>query len=196
MHGNHASNVTVRLGEWDSQSTYELFPHSDHEVDQIVIHEKYYRAGLQNDIALLFLKTEVALTDAVNTICLPSPNQPIDVTRCFGTGWGAKEFGKVEKDKKELRYPRILKKIELPTLQHADCQNRMRRTRLGRRFILNGSFMCAGGEKGVDMCKDDGGGPLVCPVAGVQNKYYQAGIVAWGMKQHNLLKFLIYNFSI
>lgn len=82
-------------------------------------------------------------------------------------------------------YPRILKKIELPTVQHADCQTKMRRTRLGRRFILDNSFMCAGGEAGIDTCKGDGGSPLVCPVAGVQNKYYQAGIVAWGMKEQN-----------
>ena len=56
----------------------------------------------------------------------------------------------------------------------------MRQTRLGRRFLLHDSFMCAGGEPGRDACKGDGGSPLICPIDGKPGYYYQAGIVAWG----------------
>jgi secreted trypsin-like serine protease len=128
----------------------------------------------------VFLKTEVELTEAVETICLPAQDQPIDMTRCIATGWGKDKFGNDADDKDKVILPKILKKIELPTLHHADCQTKLRKTRLGRRFLLNPGFMCAGGEEGIDTCKGDGGSPLVCPVAGTENKYYQVGIVAWG----------------
>ena len=92
----------------------------------------------------------------------------------FYLGWGKDLFGK------EGKYQTILKKIELPTVPFAKCQDSLRKTRLGRRFILHESFMCAGGEIGKDACKGDGGSPLVCPVDGKPGHYYQAGIVAWG----------------
>ena len=173
------NDFIVRLGEWDVEKAYELFPHADYEVVKIVIHEKFYAPSLQNDIALLFLKTEVKFTETVDTICLPTQDQPIDMTICFATGWGRSKFRK-ENNEEQHSVPKILKKIELPTVEHGDCQRKMRKTRLSRRFILHDSFMCAGGEEGIDACKGDGGSPLVCPVAGVKNKYYQAGIVAWG----------------
>jgi secreted trypsin-like serine protease len=178
---NSPNDLIVRFGEWDSEKAYELFPHADHEVDKIVMHEKFYAPAVHNDVALLFLKTEVTFAETIDTICLPTQDQPIDMTRCFATGWGKSKFGYEEDEKKHVSLPKILKKIELPTVEHGDCQTKMRRTRLGRRFILDNSFMCAGGEEGIDTCKGDGGSPLVCPVAGVENQYYQAGIVAWGV---------------
>lgn len=48
--------LKVRLGEWDTQTTNEIFPHSDHEVDQIVTHPDFGSLNLFNDVALLVLK--------------------------------------------------------------------------------------------------------------------------------------------
>ena len=73
-----------------------------------------------------------------------------------------------------------MKKVDLPTVSFAQCQNNLRKTRLGGRFILHNSFMCAGGEEGKDVCQGDGGSPLVCPIHEKPGHYYQAGIVAWG----------------
>lgn len=75
----------------------------------------------------------------------------------------------------------ILKKIELPIVPHAPCQEALRKTRLGKRFVLNESFICAGGESDKDTCGGDGGSPLVCPVQGHPGHFYQAGIVSWGI---------------
>lgn len=166
--------MRIRVGEWDTQTTYELFPHSDHEIEKIVTHADFNKGGLQNDVALLFLKTNVEISEVANTICLPTQDQPFDGKRCFASGWGKDKFGK------QGEYQVILKKIELPTVPHDTCQANLKKTRLGRRFILHKSFMCAGGEEGRDTCKGDGGSPLVCPVEGVPDQYYQAGIVAWG----------------
>jgi plasma kallikrein len=59
-----------------------------------------------------------------------------------------------------------LKKLELPVVPLRNCQQQLRETKLGPRFQLHNSFICAGGEKDVDTCIGDGGSPLVCPIAG------------------------------
>lgn len=38
-----------------------------------------------------------------------------------------------------------------------------------------------GGEPGKDTCKGDGGSPLVCGIPNTIDRYYQSGIVAWGI---------------
>merc|ERR1712211_158163 len=53
--------------------------------------------------------------------------------------------------------------------------------RLGQKYKLHDSFLCAGGIPGKDTCKGDGGSPLVCPLKYDPNTYVQAGIVAWGI---------------
>merc|ERR1712226_1818850 len=62
-----------------------------------------------------------------------------------------------------------------------ECQDKLRSTRLGKKFKLDDSFVCAGGINGKDTCKGDGGSPLVCPSQADPNTYIQAGIVAWGV---------------
>lgn len=66
------------------------------------------------------------------------------------------------KDKfgKDGLYQVILKRVELPVIGRDECQIKLRETRLGRHFILDHSFICAGGEKGKDTCQGDGGSPL------------------------------------
>lgn len=54
---------------------------------------------------------------------------------------------------KEGRYQVILKRVELPVVPHNTCQNTLRTTRLGKYFVLDRSFICAGGESGKDTCK-------------------------------------------
>lgn len=168
--------LRARAGEWDTQTIAEVVPYQDREIDGIVIH-KYYseEAGLVNDIALLFLKTPFELAENVNPVCLPPKHFKFDYSKCFATGWGKDSFAK------EGRYSTILKKIELPVVPNDKCEDMLRTTRLGKYFELDDSFMCAGGEPGVDTCQGDGGSPLVCPIEGHKNRYYQAGIVAWGI---------------
>lgn len=169
------SSLKVRAGEWDTQTTSEPYPHVDADVESIVIHEYFYPGGLFNDIALLFLKTPISKTQHIDSICLPPQGIIFDGSRCFASGWGKDEYGV------EGKYQVILKKIDLPIVPQIQCQRHLRETRLGRRFRLHKSFICAGGENGKDTCKGDGGSPLICPVPGMDGHYYQAGIVAWGI---------------
>lgn len=172
-----SSELKIRAGEWDTQTMDEMLPHQDRRVAEIVIHPEYYKAGLFNDIALLFLETPVNLAENVNTACLPPQDKQFDGSRCFASGWGKDIFGK------KGRYQVILKRVELPFVARDTCETELRKTRLGAHFELNRSFVCAGGERGKDTCKGDGGSPLVCPIAESEQKdrFYQAGIVAWGI---------------
>jgi len=86
--------MRIRVGEWDTQTTYELFMHTDHEIEKIVTHADFNKGGLQNDVALLFLKTKVDISEIATTICLPTQDQPFDGKRCFASGWGKDQFGK------------------------------------------------------------------------------------------------------
>lgn len=46
-------------------------------------------------------------------------------------------------------------------------------------YWFNGNF--PGGVKGQDTCTGDGGSPLVCPIPGQSEYFYQAGIVVGGI---------------
>ncbi|XP_058054626.1 phenoloxidase-activating factor 2-like isoform X2 [Anopheles bellator] len=175
LQGKKPEDVRIRLGEWDTQTKNEMFDYQDRNVVEIVSHPEFYKGGLFNDVALVFLDQPAQLMETVNTICLPPADFNFDASRCFASGWGKDVFGK------QGTYQVILKKIELPVMPRPKCQEALRTTRLGHRFKLHGSFMCAGGEKGRDTCKGDGGSPLVCPIPGTVNHYYQAGMVAWGI---------------
>lgn len=177
VHNRVASKMRVRLGEWDTQTRNEIFPHKDHEVKEIIIHEQFGPVNLFNDIALLVLEKEAELSIVVNTVCLPPQNFKFN-HKVYGiaSGWGADLY-----EQKGL-YRANLKKIDLPIIKAPKCQENLRATKLGPRFKLNPSFMCAGGEKGVDTCTGDGGSPLVYPVDASNQRYYQAGIVAWGIE--------------
>merc|ERR1712080_508124 len=62
-----------------------------------------------------------------------------------------------------MGYQVILKEIDLPVVDSYQCEASLRKTRLGGKFQLDDSFLCAGGVPGKDTCKGDGGTPLVCP---------------------------------
>ena len=175
VNDRHFSSFKIRLAEWDTQTTKEIFPHSDHEVSQIIMHQDFGVSNLFNDIALIVLREPVALSIVVNTVCLPPQNNKFDDQNCFASGWGADLY-----EQKGL-YRVNLKKLELPVVPLRTCQDNLRETKLGPRFRIHQSFMCAGGAKDVDTCTGDGGSPLVCPI-GSTGDYYQGGIVAWGIE--------------
>lgn len=173
--GKTPEQLKVRAGEWDTQTKNEIYPHQDRNVGKVIIHELFNSGSLQNDFAILILSNPVDFAENVDVVCLPEQNDQFDRSRCFASGWGKDVFGKAG------HYQVILKRVELPVVPHGTCQNSLRTTRLGRHFVLNPSFICAGGEPGKDTCKGDGGSPLVCPLRNDPSRYVQAGIVAWGI---------------
>jgi len=169
------SEVKIRCGEWDTQQETEPRPHQDRQVAALEIHPEFDARNLKNDFAVLFTSQEFDLDDHIDTACLPQPGDKFDEATCFATGWGKDKFGAAG------QYQLVMKEIDLPVVDHDTCQDKLRQTRLGGKFKLDKSFVCAGGVNGKDTCKGDGGSPLVCPSQSDPNTYIQAGIVAWGI---------------
>lgn len=136
--GKTPKSLKVRAGEWDTQTRDEFFPHQDRYISEIIIHENYYKGGLFNDIALVILEEPVTLNEIVGTVCLPPQDYNFDGNRCLASGWGKDLWGK------DGKYQVILKKIDLPIIPRTPCVERLRHTRLGHRFNLHASFICAG----------------------------------------------------
>jgi len=160
------------LGDWDTQHEDELRPMVDVAVHHIVMHPHYWDPALWNDVALLFLDGAVNRDYHVNTVCLPQQGQDLSRSQgCIANGWGKEEFNSATSQN-------IMKLVPLEIIPRSTCQERLRRSRLGGRFELHQSVICAQGDKGVDTCTGDGGGPLTCEVNG---QYYLAGIISWGI---------------
>ncbi|RVE43042.1 hypothetical protein evm_012313 [Chilo suppressalis] len=164
----------VRVGEWDILGEYEIREHQTIEVAKKIVHENYNSGGHFNDIAILVLKEEVKLDAHIGFACLPLASfRPAIGTQCIATGWGVDKYvnGTMQN---------IAKQVSVPYIAHDVCQARLRQE-LRPRFELHETIMCMGGVKDEDTCKGDGGSPLVCEYPGVEGRYYQAGIVSWGL---------------
>merc|ERR1712038_644564 len=169
------TELKIRCGEWDTQNQTEPYPHQDRYVQALNIHPEFDGRNLHNDFAVLFTSEDFVLSSHIDTVCLPQAEELFDGTTCFATGWGKDKFGSAG------QYQVVLKEIDLPVVSNYECQDKLRSTRLGQKYKLHDSFICAGGVNGKDTCKGDGGSPLVCPSKYDPNTYVQAGMVAWGI---------------
>merc|ERR1712106_560890 len=169
------TKLKIRCGEWDTQNQTEPRPHQDRYVQTLDIHPEFNPRNLANDWAVLYVNQDFDLQAHIDTVCLPQPEELFDFQTCFATGWGKDQFGAAG------NYQVVLKEIDLPVVGHDQCEASLRTTRLGKRFQLDDSFICAGGVDGKDTCKGDGGSPLVCQSKFDPTSYVQAGIVAWGV---------------
>ncbi|XP_055622434.1 phenoloxidase-activating factor 2-like [Toxorhynchites rutilus septentrionalis] len=166
-------DLVARLGEWDTATENEPLKHQHFNVKKVIVHEHFVPAKYHNDIALLILENPAELSPHIRTICLPNGDESFDDGRCKAAGWGKKEFHA------QGKYAEVMKKVELPIVPRKKCIQQLRKTRLGAFYQLHSSFICAGGEEGIDTCKGDGGAPLACPRG--NGEYVQTGIVAWGI---------------
>merc|ERR1712088_98552 len=169
------TKLKIRCGEWYTQNQTEPRPHQDRYVQNLDIHPEFNPRNLANDWAVLYVSQDFDLQAHIDTVCLPQPEELFDFQTCFATGWGKDQFGAAG------NYQVVLKEIDLPVVGHNQCEASLRTTRLGKRFKLDDSFICAGGVDGKDTCKGDGGSPLVCQSKSDPTSYVQAGIVAWGI---------------
>ncbi|CAF4941149.1 unnamed protein product [Pieris macdunnoughi] len=75
------------------------------------------------------------------------------------------------------------KEVPLPIVDHGTCEWALQHTRLGMKFRLDNTLICAGGRTNFDTCTGDGGASLVCRTssAGGTPRYSVYGMVAFGV---------------
>jgi secreted trypsin-like serine protease len=91
------------------------------------------------------LKFEFLFADFIRPVCLPT-SRGTDDTIFNAAGWGEViSTG---------RYSDTKKSIHLPLWPKDDCQ------KIYRNDVIPKLAICAGGQKGIDTCRGDSGGPL------------------------------------
>ncbi|KAH8282172.1 hypothetical protein KR054_005983, partial [Drosophila jambulina] len=171
--GYKTGDIIVRAGDWDLFVESEMFAHVDAGVRKIVRHPSFDNVTGANNLALLFLEKPFKASRHIRPICLPSKDQRFDRRQCIVSGWGKDAVA-------QNSYMNIMKKVDLPIVNFDTCERQLQ-NHYGASYHLPDSVLCAGGEKGKDACKGDGGSPLACPIQNDATRFEQAGIVNWGI---------------
>ncbi|KAL5280897.1 hypothetical protein ACFFRR_004730 [Megaselia abdita] len=175
VQNKNVTDLRLRAGECDTNPMCDFEKDQYRGVSEIVVHEEYYKGGLYNDIALLMLDAPFEIDQYVRTVCLPPPN--VQSSNCFATGWGLN----YNQEAQAPNYNVAVQKISVPIVPRQQCESTLKTSRLGESFVLHKSFLCAGGETTKDTTQGDGGAPLVCEFAGESERFYQLGIVSYGV---------------
>ncbi|XP_045776221.1 CLIP domain-containing serine protease 14D-like isoform X2 [Maniola jurtina] len=180
--GHTLTPVSIRLGEWNTQSPNECFdsvcadPPVEIEIEKVFLYPKYKKEALTfGDIAVIKLKQPVNFTDFIQPICLPTTEyiKMQDYTRdssYWTAGWGVTEFGETSMVKRKVdveAVPIDICRAAIPYIPESSSQ-----------FLI-----CAGGRGGKDSCRGDSGGPLMREVReNYRSNWFLYGITSFGGK--------------
>uniref|UniRef100_A0A8D0BFB9 Peptidase S1 domain-containing protein n=1 Tax=Salvator merianae TaxID=96440 RepID=A0A8D0BFB9_SALMN len=124
------------------------------DIAEVKVHPEYDRRRNDKDYMLLRLNPCAKLSDAVQTVQLPS-GCPNDGQPCTVSGWGT------------IRSPQGMQCANVNIVPEGTCNK-------AYRGAVTPFMMCAGvPDGGIDSCQGDSGGPLIC---GQQLE----GVVSWG----------------
>ncbi|KAF0289023.1 Serine protease 56 [Amphibalanus amphitrite] len=129
----------------------------------IVIHPEFDGSTYGHDLALVELYLPLPLErlgGAVAPICLPELDAESD--EGVATGWGAVFFGSPPASR--------LRKVTLPIISRSECND----TLPGQ---VDGSMICAGGDRFSGTCYRDDGGSLM--TLNADGRYQIAGVSSW-----------------
>jgi len=174
--GKAPSSLIARVGEWDASTDTEKYKSQDLGTSSVIVHPNFYPPGVFNDIALLILSSPADISQPhIGVSCMPEASDTFMLNGCTVIGWGKETFNSPD-------ISAILKKTRVPIVAHPTCQTSLQNAKLGSRFRLHESFLCAGGQTNQDACTGDGGGPLMCPHGREQGRWIQVGVVSWGLE--------------
>ncbi|NWZ88906.1 TRY1 protein, partial [Nesospiza acunhae] len=152
-----SSRIQVQLGKHNlelTESTQQFINSA-----KVIRHSGYSSYTLDNDIMLIKLATPATLSNAVQTIPLPTSCVAAGTT-CLISGWGNTLSS-------GSNYADQLQCLKAPVLTSEQCSD-------AYPGQITKNMMCVGYvEGGKDSCQGDSGGPVVCDGQ-------LQGIVSWG----------------
>ncbi|XP_073452855.1 urokinase-type plasminogen activator [Aquarana catesbeiana] len=165
-------DYAIVLGKNNLDETNE-FKEQKFLVEKIIRHKHYsdLTNALDNDIALVKIRSEsgecAAMTDHVQTICLPPPDLKLEGgTKCEIAGFGKEAYD-------SIKYSQVLKSSTVQIIPQNVCQSEEYYGKL-----INNNMFCAGDPAWkVDACKGDSGGPLIC---NHNDQMVLYGVISWG----------------
>lgn len=151
--------IFVRLGDHDTTKEIDCNivktkcapKHIDYSIKTTILHEGYLpnSKNKYNDIGLIILSENVAYSDYIQPICLPLNNIDLPIgTYLYVSGWGKTPYSSSNP---------IKLKAKVPIVNSSEC-NRIYES---QKINLNDGQICIGGEKGIDSCRGDSGGPVM-----------------------------------
>ncbi|XP_062546773.1 uncharacterized protein LOC134212700 [Armigeres subalbatus] len=146
--------LTVQLGSVRQNLLIGGFPVQNVAVASNILHEDFAPRTFQADLALLALRTKVALNEFVRPICLPvggggtSDEEDLNGKQAVAIGFGMTE---------QAETADVLRKIRIPIVDYVTCLESNRKV-FGT--VLSAKVLCAGNLNGSTICNGDSGGGL------------------------------------
>lgn len=176
-------HIRVHLGLTDVREKHLA---TNRSVERVILHPQFDPQNYNNDIALVKLSQEVALSELVRPVCLPKPgaegNAPMPMPNTLGVvaGWGintanasASTSGLSSDSVSEL-----LQYVKLPVVPQDECEASYASRSVN--YNITSNMFCAGFyEGGQDTCLGDSGGAFVIQDAR-SGRWVAQGLVSWG----------------
>ncbi|XP_030902430.2 serine protease 55 [Melopsittacus undulatus] len=155
-------DLTVLVGGIDLS-----VPLEEHKPDSLIVHEKFDRMSMQNDIALILLSSPIEFSNEKIPVCLPYMRDINMWQHCWIAGWGTTSAA--------IGRPtsHMMQKAPMKLISRQQCLKSIPQ--------LVENMFCAEMEKrrrGAWQSQVDSGGPLVCSNRNTM-KWFQVGIVSW-----------------
>ncbi|KAK8738151.1 hypothetical protein OTU49_004071, partial [Cherax quadricarinatus] len=136
------------------------------EAKNVITHEKFDSFTMENDIALVELKSPATFSDRISPICLANPEDFGDSGVGIASGWGHTKY--------QGERSQVLQKVALSIISNTACDKLY-----GGFYEIFDTMMCTYTEN-KDACQGDSGGPLVVQAPG--GKWVLAGLVSFGYR--------------
>ncbi|XP_052845540.1 uncharacterized protein LOC128258146 isoform X4 [Drosophila gunungcola] len=166
LYGTPKGAYFVRVG--DHYANIAENSEVDTFIENWYTHEDFRKGThMNNDIALVVLKTPLKFSDYVQPICLPDKKaELVENRKCTISGWGSIKAG--------VSTPaQVLGSAELPILADNVCKQ----SNVYGSAMSDGMFCAGSMDESVDACEGDSGGPLVCSDDDGETLY---GLISWG----------------
>ncbi|OWR47160.1 chymotrypsin serine protease precursor [Danaus plexippus plexippus] len=131
--------------------------------NNVVVHPQWNRSFLQNDIAIIYLPSNVRFSESIQPIALPE-NDLYDTFQGFSAT--AAGYGKTSDWQSGISVNSMVNEVNVVVIGNSQCQRSY-----GSSYVRP-NVLCTDGIGGVGICGGDSGGPLV-----LRNRYGQQILV-------------------